>query len=172
MTQFDNIIVTPVYGSLNTANYPNCLPYHRFGTLTNATPNPPLFYPSQEPVYSDQNVNLRKQYIQSVDKNVDLGNNPQKTNNPVAYYSHSTQSRHSVSTNVNYIPPQDSSSYIMRKKALAVGKSVYKVGLATNAEYTTKNYYPSGVKSSLGRARSGGCVAPKKKGSVYNTSVV
>jgi hypothetical protein len=171
MTQFDNIVVTPVYGSLNTANYPNSLPYHSFGTLINAIPNPPLFYPSQEPVYSDQNVILRKQYIQTVNKHVDLGDDKQKINNPVTYYSHSTQGRHSVSTNVNYTPPQDSSSYILRKKALAMGKSSFKVGLAPNAEYTTKSYYPSGVKSSLGRVRSGGCVAPKKKGAVYNTSV-
>ena len=33
------------------------------------------------------------------------------------------------------------------------------------------NWNLSGTKSSIRRARSGGCVAPKKKGSIYNTSL-
>ena len=56
-------------------------------------------------------------------------------------------------------------------KSQAVGKYAYKIGLPDYAPVTTKNYYPSGTRSSLRRARSGGCVAPKKKGSIYNTSL-
>ena len=40
----------------------------------------------------------------------------------------------------------DSSSRTQRLKANAVGKSSYKVGLPANAPYSTKNYYPSGVR--------------------------
>lgn len=141
MTQFDNII-NPVYGPLNTSNYPNVLNYHKYGILTNKTPNPPLFYSSQEPVNYQQNVHSRKQYIQSI-------NNLENKKN---------------------MKPQDSSLYLLRKKSLAIGKSSYKVGLPENAQYTTKNYCPSQVRSILNRARSGGCVAPKKKGSIFNTS--
>ena len=57
------------------------------------------------------------------------------------------------------------------KKSIAVGKSAYKVGMPLNAPISTKNYYPSGTRSALQRARSGGCSAPKKKGSIYNTSL-
>ena len=72
---------------------------------------------------------------------------------------------------MNYIQPIPSSMFTTIQKYNAVGKSGYKVGLPTQAPYTTKNYYPSGVRSSLRRARSGGCTAPKKKGSIYNTSL-
>jgi hypothetical protein len=57
------------------------------------------------------------------------------------------------------------------KKSVAVGKSAYKVGLPLNAPISTKSYYPSGTRTALQRARSGGCSAPKKKGSIYNTSL-
>jgi hypothetical protein len=87
------------------------------------------------------------------------------------FYSHSTQHKHPVSSNVNYIPPQDSSSYLSRKKAIALGKSSFKIDLPKNAEYTTKNYYPSGVRSTIRRVRSSGCAAPAKKGSIFNTSL-
>jgi hypothetical protein len=138
MTQFDNMI-NLVYGPLNTSNYPNILSYHKHGILTNKTPNPPLFYSSQEPVNYQQHAHARKQYIQSI-------NNLENKKNT---------------------KPQDSSLYLLRKKALSIGKSSYKVGLPQNSPYTTKNYSPSQVHSSLNRARSGGCVAPKKKGAVY-----
>jgi hypothetical protein len=169
MTQFDNIIVTPIYGPLNTSNAPNVLPRHNYGVLNCQTPNPPLFYPSQEPINTDQFVNSRKQYIQTFS----LNQQPQfnKPNNSTSFYSYSTQIHKPVSTNVNYIPPSDASSYLSRKKALAVGKSSYKVGLSPTASFTTKNYYPSGVRSAVKRTRSGGCVAPAKKGSIYNTSL-
>lgn len=169
MTQFDDIIVTPIYGPLNTSQTPNTLPRHNYGILSSTRPNPPLFYPSQEPINTEQFVNSRKQYTQAFS----LNKQPQyfKPNNSTSFYSYSTQIHRPVSTNVNYIPPQDSSLYLSRKKALAVGKSSYKVGLDSNASFTTKNYYPSGVRSSLQRARSGGCTAPPKKGSIFNKNL-
>jgi hypothetical protein len=61
--------------------------------------------------------------------------------------------------------------FVNIKKSIAVGKSAYKVGLNMNDPISTKNYYPSGTRSALQRARSSGCTAPKKKGSIYNTSL-
>ena len=66
MTNYNDIIITPVYGPLNTSNTPNILGVHNLGSLSCSTPNPPLFYPSQEPVNSDQFINARRQYIQTV----------------------------------------------------------------------------------------------------------
>ena len=54
-----------------------------------------------------------------------------------------------------------SSMYVSKRKSIAVGKSSYKVGLPNSAAYSTKNVSNS---SNLQRCRSGGCVAPKKKG--------
>jgi len=168
MTQFNDIIVTPIYGPLNTAQRPNAIPRHNYGILSCINPTPPLFYPSQEPVNTDQFIISKKQYVQAFSSNQPI---QQKKPNSNSFYSYSTQSHKNVSTNVNYIPPPDSSSYLSRKKALAIGKTAYKVGLAQNAPFTTQNYYPSGVRSAVRRVRSGGCTAPPKKGSIYNTSL-
>ena len=72
---------------------------------------------------------------------------------------------------MNYIKPVESSQHIQTLRAGAVGKSGYKIGLPLDAAYTTKNYYPSGARSSLRRARSGGCTAPRKKGAIQNYSL-
>ena len=174
MTQFDDIIVTPVIGPLNTNKYPATIPYHSYGTLQGKHPNPPLFYPSQEPVYADQNTNSRQQYSRASLSNAALfrqRENVLLTTTPNSFFSFSGRHHYPVSTHMNYIEPIPCSMFTTIQKANAVGKSGYKVGLPNNAPYTTKNYYPSGVRSSLRRARSGGCTAPKKKGSIYNTSL-
>ena len=56
-------------------------------------------------------------------------------------------------------------------KSNAVGQTAYKVNLPNSAPTSTKNYYPSGTRSTIRRARSGGCVAPKKKGAIENYSL-
>ena len=50
-------------------------------------------------------------------------------------------------------------------------KSSYKIGLPNEAPISTKSYNQSYMRSCLRKSRSGGCVAPKKKGSIYNTSL-
>jgi hypothetical protein len=120
------------------------------------------------------NVNARRQYIRATDISViqkakedALG----KLSTPVMKVSYSSQRRIPVSSHVNYIAPMDSSSRLDRLKSMTVGKSAYKVGLPLAAPISTKNYYPSGTKSALQRARSAGSCAPKKKGSIYNYSL-
>jgi hypothetical protein len=87
------------------------------------------------------------------------------------FYSSSTGRRQSVSTHTNYIEPIPSSMYVNILKRTAVGKSGFKVGLPLSDPISTKNYYPSGTRSTIRRARSGGCVAPAKKGAIQNTSL-
>ena len=92
MTQFDDIIVTPVIGPLNTNNFPCTIPYHSYGTLPGKSPNPPLFYPSQEPVYADQNSNSRQQYSRAAISNATLLRQTQKVqacSNPNSFFSFS-----------------------------------------------------------------------------------
>lgn len=171
---FQGYVNAPVTGPLTTNNYPFSMPYHSYGTLTGQRPTPPQFYPSQEPVYAEMNTNARRQYlrataisaIQKAQQDI-LG----KLSPPVNKVIASSQRQVAVSTHVNYIEPKPSSMYTDIKKSIAVGKSAYKVGLPLNAPITTKNYYPSGTRSALQRARSGGCSAPKKKGSIYNYSL-
>lgn len=173
MTQYADIIVTPVYGPLSTNNYPSITGKHNLGTLSGIRPNPPLFYPSQEPVASDEFVTARHEYLRTAESTRSLAIQRQKTINSAygSMYSYSSQTQIPVTNYMNYIAPKDSSQYLAKKKAYAIGKSSYKVGLPITAPLSTKNYCPSNVRSVINRARSGGCVAPKKKGAIENTSL-
>lgn len=139
---YNGYIYAPVIGPLSTNKYPCSMPYHSFGTLTGQRPTPPQFI---DPIYSNMNTNSRQQYIRATQ---------QQTN------TNSNQTQKSIA----------SSMHINIKKSIAVGKSAYKVGLPLSDPISTKNYVPSGTRSALRRARSGGCTAPKKKGSIYNVT--
>jgi hypothetical protein len=174
MPQFDDIVVTPVYGPLSTNQYPPVSGVHNLGTLNGQRPTPQQFYPYQSPPYAADNTNARHQYVRAqafTQHQLALQRALGKISTPNLVQDYSTDKQHSTSTHMNYIPPIQSSMYVNIRKANAVGQSAYKVGLPLQAPISTKNYYPSGVRSSLRRARSSGSTAPKKKGSIYNTSL-
>ena len=170
---YNNYVNAPITGPLSTNQTPCQIPYHSYGTLVGIRPTPPQFYPSQEPVYADMNTNARYQYLrtsvnnQALQQQIALA----KASTPQSYVINSSQRQVAVSSHTNYIPPIDGSLYINILKANAVGQSAYKVGLPVAAPTSTKNYMPSSTRSSLRRARSGGCTAPKKKGAIQNTSL-
>jgi len=173
MTQYDDIIVTPVYGPLSTNQYPTTIPYHSYGLLNGIRPSPPQFYPLQQPLYSEMYSNPRQQYLRTSVNRKDLVKQQEeaKRSPPNTYHVASSSRQYAVSTHMNYIAPIPSSMRLNTLKSNAIGKTSYKVGLPEQAFLGSKSYYPSGTRSSLRRARSGGCVAPKKKGSIYNTSL-
>jgi len=171
MPQYDDIIVTPVYGPLSTNNTPYNIKPHISGVLYGVKPNPQQFFPQQEPVYSDQFTNSRSIYTrtalspqQIIQNRIDTLKRKARNN----YFSMSTQKQYPTSSHMNYIPPIQSSMYLTQLKAATVGKATTKHGLAPNVGYTTKNVDTSFVRSSVRRARSGGCTAPKKKGALEN----
>jgi len=170
---YNNYINAPITGPLSTNQTPCQIPYHSYGTLAGIRPTPPQFYPSQEPVYAEMNTNARHQYLrtsvnnQALQQQIALA----KASTPLSYVVQSSQRQIPVSTHTNYIPPIQSSMYVNILKSNAVGQTAYKVNLPNNVPTSTKNYMPSSTRSSLRRARSGGCTAPKKKGSIYNTSL-
>lgn len=171
---YNGYVNAPVIGPLSTNQYPYSMPYHNYGTLIGQRPTPPQFYPSQEPINSQMNTNARAQYLRATDLSSKTKFQQDiigKLSSPQVYVSYSTQRQIPISTHVNYIAPIPSSMYVNIKKSVAVGKSAYKVGLPLSAPITTKNYYPSGTRTALRRARSSGCTAPRKKGSIYNVSL-
>jgi hypothetical protein len=171
---YSGYVNTPITGPLSTNNYPFSMAYHSYGTLTGQRPTPQQFFPSQEPVYSEMNVNARAQYVRATSlsaREKAIQDALGKLSSPVVFTSWSSQRQIAVSSHVNYIAPIASSMLTNIRKSVAVGKSAYKVGLPLEAPISTKNYYPSGTRSALQRARSGGSSAPKKKGSIYNTSL-
>ena len=59
-----------------------------------------------------------------------------------------------------------SSEYTTYKKIQAVGKTANKIGLPINSVLSYKSTELLSRKSAVVRCRSGGCVAPKKKGAI------
>lgn len=170
---YNNYVNAPITGPLSTNQTPAQIPYHSYGILSGIRPTPQQFYSMQTPVDAQMNTNARHQYLrtsvnnQALQQQIALG----KASAPLGYVIQSSQRQVPVSSHTNYIPPIPSSMYVNIVKSNAVGQSGFKVNLPNNAPISTKNYMPSSTRSSLRRARSGGCTAPKKKGSVYNTSL-
>jgi hypothetical protein len=171
---YNNYVNAPITGPLSTNQTPCQIPYHSYGTLLGIRPTPPQFYPMQEPVYAEMSVNARQQYLRTSQTKKSLAIQKERTIATVkgnSFFNFSTGHRYPTSGYTNYIPPIPSSMYVNIKKSNAVGQSAYKVNLPNSAPISTKNYYPSGTRSSLRRARSGGCTAPKKKGAIENRSL-
>lgn len=164
----------PIIGPLNSSQYPQSMPYHKHGILQGIRPTPPQFFPSQEPVNSEMNVNSRRIYIATTSisvKNKYEQDKLGKTSNPIKKVLYSSQRQYPVSSHVNYIKPMDSSSRTNLLKSKAIGKTSYKVGLTNEEPISTKNYDKNYTNTCVRKTRSGGCVAPKKKGSIHNTSL-
>jgi len=170
---YNNYVNAPITGPLSTNQTPCQIPYHSYGILTGIRPTPPQFYSMQTPVDAEMNTNARHQYLrtsvnnQALQRQLALG----KLSPALGYQINSSGRTVATSSHTNYIPPIPGSLYVNILKSNAVGQSGYKVNLPNNAPTGTKSYYPSGTRSSLRRARSGGCVAPKKKGAIQNTSL-
>lgn len=170
---YSGYVNAPITGPLSTSQTPCQIPYHSYGFLAGLRPTPPQFYPSQEPVNAEMSTNARQQYLRTsvtnkqLQQQIALG----KLSAPHGYVIQSSQRQVPISSHTNYISPIPSSLHVNTLKANAVGQTAYKVNLPNAALTGSKSYYPSGTRSSLRRARSGGCVAPAKKGSIYNTSL-
>jgi hypothetical protein len=171
---FQGYVNAPINGPLNSSQYPNVMQYHSYGILSGQRPTPPQFYSQQEPVNSDMSTNARAQYLRATYLSYQqkliqdaLG----KQSPPTTKVSYSSQRQYAVSSHVNYIAPIPGSMYTDIKKSISVGKSAFKVGLPLEAPIGSKSYDTSFRRSALRRARSGGCTAPKKKGSIYNYSL-
>jgi hypothetical protein len=170
---YDNYVNAPITGPLSTNQYPCAMPYHNYGTLSGIRPTPPQFYTNQDPVYAEMNTNARAQYLRTSVNNSDKIRQTilAKSSPPLPYHVVSSNKQYPISTHMNYIQPIPSSMYVNIKKSNAVGQTGYKVNLPNVAPTSTKNYSVSSTRSSLRRTRSGGCVAPSKKGSIYNYSL-
>jgi hypothetical protein len=140
MTQYDDIVVTPVYGPLSTNQYPCAMPPHNSGALPGRHPNPPQFYPADG-----------------------------SSNFSIARREYARVSTREPASNTKYIAPVQSSMYVCARKREAVGKASYKQGLSDSALLSYKGYNVNDANHARRVARSHGCVAPKKKGATQNT---
>jgi hypothetical protein len=135
MTQYSNIVITPVYGPLSHKTA-GAIPYHSYGVLPGIRPNPPKFGCANSG--SDFSA-ARNEFMRA------------------------RATPYTAPTN-KYIAPQASSMLTSIRKRAAVGKSSYKVGLPSESELAYKSMNKNDVYSALRKVRGGGCVAPKKAG--------
>uniref|UniRef100_A0A6C0KS29 Uncharacterized protein n=1 Tax=viral metagenome TaxID=1070528 RepID=A0A6C0KS29_9ZZZZ len=171
---FAGFVNAPIGGPLDTGKYPNIIPYHNYGILTGKRPTPPQFYPGQEPVYAEMDTNARARYLRATalsPQQKAIQDALGKLSVPITKVAYSSQRQYAVSSHMNYIEPIPSSMHTSNLKSISVGKSAYKVGLPLEAPIGSKSYDTSFRRTALRRARSGGCTAPRKKGSIYNYSL-
>jgi hypothetical protein len=111
-------------------------------------------------------VNAQKNFYSTNSANVNTGKVASNTNYTTSMF-HSHYQRPVLAGKP--IPvPVSGEEYINMIKYNAIGKSAYKVGLAANAPYQTKNNDNTIRNIRRQRCRNGGCVAPKKKGAIDN----
>jgi len=167
--QFNSYLSAQTTGPLNSSQTPAQMGYHSYGVLNGVHPNPPQFYPADG---ASEFAQARFQYA-----NVDTSKIQQMIarkkvlaqSSPYRFFSASSQRQLPISSShMNYIAPTPSSMYTSIRKRQAVGKSSYKQGLPAEAPLSYKSYDRNDVKTALRFVRSGGCVAPAKKGSIYN----
>lgn len=160
----------PVSGPLSTSKTPNQLNTHNSGVLTGVNPNPPQFYPADG---ASVFANARSQYkrTNTTANNFSRGTQMYSSIPSTSYYSGDLKRKFNVSQSTKYVAPSSSGMYLAAKKSAAVGKSSMssvKKGVPQPITLSYKNYNKNDSKTALQRARSGGCVAPPKKGSLFN----
>jgi hypothetical protein len=164
---YNSYVHAPINGPLSTDKTPHAMEFHSHGILHGARQTPPQFYASQEPVYANMNTNARKQYLRTAigdtvkAQQLALG----KMSVPQSYVINSSQRKVPTSSHVNYVAPLASSLHLDILKSNAIGRTAYS---QTATQSSTKNYTPSSTRNAIRRARSSGCVAPKKKGAIEN----
>lgn len=174
---YNNYVNTSITGPLSTNQTPRQIPYHNYGVLKGFRPTPPQFYPYQEPLFANMNSNARQHYLRTANSNKKIFEEKAlaKAHSPLSYSISSSQRQVPVSSHLNYITPISSSMYVDILKKISIGKNAFKIGLPSTAFTGTKDFYSTQIgsftKHVVKRVRSGGCVAPKKKGAIHNYSL-
>jgi hypothetical protein len=143
-------LYTQAFGPLSH-QYPFAMLPHNSGNLVGLRPNPPSFSPSDN---TGDYSNCRYNYYRTI---------PSTKLTATEFDIQSKKKKicgnNSSSLNTEYL------------KKVAIGKTSYKIGLPRDAELTYRSYNKNDVKQALRKARSGGCIAPKKKGAIENYSL-
>ena len=167
--QGNNYVQSQTVGPLSTSQTPGAIRYHSYGALPGKHPNPPKYYPSDFGSEFSQNRFQYSQCDTSWKQQALAREKLIASNRAYHYMSKSTQKQWPTeSGHMNYITPISSSMRTSILKRGSIGKSSYKQGLPDKDFLTYKSYDKSFVHTRLQRARSQGCVAPAKKGSIYN----
>lgn len=168
--QYNQTVQSYIQGPLSSSQTPGQLEYHSYGTLTGIHPNPPHFSPmNSDGMFSNSRLQFKQTDASLENKQQMLAREKIIATHPSSQYFSSPLGRTFATQGyTNYISPTDSSLYIQKRRAMAIGKQSYKIGLPFYAPLSNKSYNNNDVKSTVGRLRRAGCVAPKKKGALEN----
>lgn len=165
---YNSDVSTQIRGPLSVNKCPNLISTSNNGAVQQVQYATPMqFYPSQTPPDYSYTGTARNEYRRTTvsdairQAQIDKG----KTSEPLGVFHYSTRTAKPASSHMNYFAPKDSSCHIRELKRNAIGKSSINT---RNSMLSTKSYQPSYTRSILQRARSGGCVAPAKKGAIAN----
>ena len=190
MTQFSDIVVTPIYGPLYH-KYPNIIPTNRPGLLSGIKPSPQQFGFTDG---TSDFASARNEYVRATPSPLPYkdpsiltyntcqnraftGSNiyPYLSQRPTIANSSNSPAIQAPAVLVyakkKLISPQSSALRTAELKRNEIGKSSYKQGLSAESSLGYKNFNSNDARDALRHARSRGGVAPKKKGSIYNTSL-
>lgn len=159
-----------VIGPISTNQTPSTTIQNQWGNLVGLRPNPPQFYPSDgASTFAQGRAQYRR--TNTTQNNFQRGTTAYAPGRPTTMYSGDLQKSFVVSQSTKYIAPASSSLYMAAKKSAAIGQSSLKQGLSIQSPLTYRSYNKNDVRTALRMARSGGCIAPAKKGSIYNYSL-
>lgn len=156
-------------GPLSTMQTPGMMPFHHFGSLPGTRPTPPSFNQT-----TSATSESRQRYLRTFSQpgGMNTTATPSEPGSSPSMHIWSSGRNVAVSTHISYVKPMDSSMRTQRIKDAALGKSEYKVGLPQEALLSNKGgTMPHEARQAFRRVRSSGSVAPRKKGSIYNTSL-
>jgi hypothetical protein len=160
----------PVIGPISTNQTPCTTVQNQLGNLSGIHPNPPQFYPSEgASTFSNGRAQYRR--TRTTENNFERGTTSYSPIKPTSLYVAGLQKSFLVSQSTKYNAPASSSLYMAAKRSAAIGQSSLKQGLPTKDQLTYRSYNKNDVKTALRMARAGGCVAPAKKGSIYNKTL-
>lgn len=166
--QYNNYVSSFNLGPQSTSQTPGQIPYHSKGVLIGPKQNPQQFSPSDG---ASEFSNARHQYANtatSVKQQYLARQKVLAENNVNKFFSPSSQREYATSSHMNYIAPISSSERMRALKANAVGKKSANFGGGPFGYKNVQN--TSEIRTATRRVRSGGCVAPAKKGSIFNPS--
>jgi len=125
---------------LNFNQTPFAMSFHRNGVLNGVRPTPPQFAPMQTQPNMEDKVNARHEF-----------------------WRITPSAKDKIGQLNKYIPVASSSTITSDRKRNAIGRSSY---YSKSGDFSTKNYNANDSKTATRMARSGGSVAPKKKGAI------
>jgi hypothetical protein len=168
-------INAPNYGPYNSRQYPSIVSNLNNGTLSGVKPSPAEFsimdtgndYSSARQTYTRVFHPLNTPFARQIAKRpIQYGC---RLKQPARRFKGGLSSIGYVHSNSkNYIPPTTGGENTYMKKVANIGKSSLKQGLPDTAYFSNKCYDKTFVTTKLKRARSSGCIPPKKCSSVYN----